>query len=365
MKKAGFLVLCILLSSSLAGCGFKDIDKRFFVVAMAIDQPEQTNKRYKVTIKLAIPSSSEKFGSNNFVLLSEETDSIASGIRVMKSKIDKEMDLGHMKMIIFGDKLVQKHDMKEVVDWFFRRRDIQKVAWVGIGKPDGQTILGLKPASERLPSNMLFMSFGQTGTETAYIVSEYLFDLRRRLYERGLDPVLPIIESRGDQQVRINSVGILDKKIIKMTLSPIDTKLFNSFYERVGKYDIFVPYGNGYFVISSEHVRGSYSIRDDKEGPLIRVNIKIKGGIEESDLHIQRNDIPQYEQQAAHAMKGRVTELLTRLQKAGVDPIGFGLRYRSRHFGGDSVWQQWTELYPKARFEVTVNIDLNSTGALG
>lgn len=365
-KRIGVVLVLLLLASSLNGCGFKDIDKRFFAVAMAVDIADSPDKLYKVTVKLAIPSQSEKFGSNQYTMLSEETDSVAEAVRLIKSKIDKELDLGHLRAIVIGQPLVERGEMDILMDWFVRRRDIQNIAWVAAGKPSGRDVLDLRPKTERLPSNMLFMSFGQVGTETAYIVSVYLFDFRRRLMERGLDPLLPLIEKRNDQQVSINHALLLDKKKQKLLLQPVETKIVNSFYQGVGKYDIRIQQDGGFFIISAENVMGTFAIRSRQGRTVIKLSARVNGIIEEANVPLSKLDLDKYERAAEEQMNQRGLELFRKLQKANVDPIGFGLRYRAMHSGNpDTVWKKWLEVYPDVEFEFNTKVKLSSTGQLG
>lgn len=355
-----------LFTIPLNGCGFKDVDKRFFAVAIAVDPADNPERLYKVTIKLAIPSPSERFGSNDYTLVSEETDSIAEALRKIKSKIDKELDLGHLKVVILGQSIVERGNVSTLMDWFIRRRDMQKIAWVAAGKPNGKAILDLKPHTERLPSNMLFMSFGKAGTETGYIVSEYLFDFQRRLKERGLDPILPLIETRDNKQVMINRVIVLDKEKQKVLLEPLETKILNSFLDQVSKYDIPVKLNSGFFVIATEKVRGSFSIQRRQGKPVIKLSCYVSGIIEEASVQVVRDDLPKYERIAESQMRLRILSFLQKLQQSNVDPLGFGLRYRATHVGStERVWKDWLELYPDAEFEVHTKVKITSSGQLG
>ena len=49
------------------------------------------------------------------------------------------------------------------------------------------------------------------------------------------------------------------------------------------------------------------------------------------------------------------------MQKANIDPIGFGLHYRGRHFEKDD-WEMWQRLYPNIKFKVNVDINISDTG---
>ena len=153
---------------------------------------------------------------------------------MIKSEVDKEIDFSHSKMIILGEDILGE-DLQETIDWFIRRRDIQKIAWIAVGSPGVEEILKLKPKSESLPANALFLSFGRTGTESAYIITEYLFDLRKRLTEKGLDTVLPVIEANDFQTYKINSSIVLNKEGKITKLQPEETKVLNILLNRADK----------------------------------------------------------------------------------------------------------------------------------
>ncbi|MDQ1003214.1 hypothetical protein QFZ28_003614 [Neobacillus niacini] len=53
--------------------------------------------------------------------------------------------------------------------------------------------------------------------------------------------------------------------------------------------------------------------------------------------------------------------LYLKMQKENVDPIGFGLRYRSRNMGNDD-WKTWQKLYPTIKFKVNIDINISDTG---
>ncbi|WP_248924177.1 Ger(x)C family spore germination protein [Paenibacillus hamazuiensis] len=367
-KKVCKLMAMLLMSLSLCACGgFKDIDKRFFVVAIAIDEPVNKDKKYRVTVRLAIPSPEEKFGANSSIFVTEERDSIAEAVRIIKSKIDKELDFGHAKALIIGESIVKSRNMKEVMDWFIRRRDIQQVGWLAVGSPNASDVIHAEPKSERLPSNMVYLLFGQTGTETAYIVSEYLFDFYRRLTERGLDPIMPIIEPRGQNQLSVNKVALFDKTKQVLVLQPSETKILNTFYQGIGKFDIRVEQDDHYFVVSAETVKSRFTIKRTAYGkPLISIKMKVVGFVEETDMtELTRKKIPELEKAAGQTVTAQALQLLKKLQKARVDPVGFGLRYRATHFDTDEAWREWQELYPDAEFEVFPDINITSTGVIG
>ncbi|MFC0212184.1 hypothetical protein ACFFK0_06885 [Paenibacillus chartarius] len=67
-----------------------------------------------------------------------------------------------------------------------------------------------------MPANAVFMFFGRTGTETSYVVSEYLFNFRRRMVDKGFDAMLPNLEPRAEQVrivVQLHVTGVIEEAI--------------------------------------------------------------------------------------------------------------------------------------------------------
>jgi len=98
------------------------MDKRFFVLALGVDKSDDKGSKYRVSLKLAIPSSKIEPGQAKSQILTEEANNFPDAIRLLKSKVDKELDFGHTKMLIIGETLA-KEDVTECVDFFVRRRD--------------------------------------------------------------------------------------------------------------------------------------------------------------------------------------------------------------------------------------------------
>ncbi|UII57108.1 Ger(x)C family spore germination protein [Cytobacillus spongiae] len=356
-----FMMICSVLLHS--GCGFKDIDKRFFVVTIGIDTPKEGEKKYKVLLKLALPSAEKKGGSNDFLLITEESDSITDAIRLMKSRVDREIDFGHAKAIIFGESVFQK-EIHQEVDWLLRRRDIQKIAWVGVGRPTAEAVLNVKPPSENIPSNAIFLSFGQTGSESPYTLSTYLFELFRDLESDGISPILPLIEVKNEL-LEMNQAVVYQKDQIGLVLGKNETKTYNSLRNDFDKVQVKVKTEEHHFVVGAEAFHNRFNVQTSNKGVVIQFHVRLEGIIEESREDISEKKLREYSKETAKAFKKDVEQLLTKLQEADVDPFGFGLRYRGTHFEDQEVEiNRWQELYPEAVFQIKVDVDIKGTGVI-
>lgn len=343
----------------LSGCGFKDIDKRLFVVSIGIDPAKNSEKKFLISLKFAVPVVEEK--SNESFIVSEEADSISEAVRIIKTKVDKEIDFSHAKVIIYNQDVLKPTMEPNLYYWFVRRRDIQEVSWVAVGKPSAIDILKVTPKTERLPSNSLFLALGKDGSESAYIISEFLFDFKKRFSEKGLDPYIPIIEAKKDL-FEINKVGLLDKKQLKITLKPEETKILNFFLKDESKSALKIENEGKTFIIDTAKVKTKYKIitKNQKE-PYIKVDVFINGRLEEALFNINNNDLSKYEKIASPEINKAFEKTLVKMQKANVDPIGFGLLYRSRHFEKDD-WETWRRIYPTIKFKVNTKVQIEDTG---
>jgi spore germination protein KC len=359
MKAISYLFLFIVTTIFLTGCGFKDIDKRLFVVSIGIDPAKNSEKKFLISLKFAIPITKEE--SNEFLIVSEEADSISEAVRIIKTKVDKEIDFSHSKVIIYNQEIVERNFEPNLYYWFIRRRDIQAVSWVAIGKPTALEVLKLKPKTEHLPSNALFLALGKDGSETAYIISEFLFDFKKRFNEKGLDPLLPIIEA-GKGLFEINKVALLDKHRLKTVLKPEETKMLNYLLNDVRKSALKIQDGNKAFIIDASEVKTKYKIISKNQmQPYIKVDVLVKSRIEEALFSVKNKDLAKYEEMANKVISKELHQVLVKIQKANVDPIGFGLLYRSRHFEKDD-WETWQHIYPTIKFKVNTKVLIEDTG---
>ncbi|RKP54201.1 Ger(x)C family spore germination protein [Cohnella endophytica] len=359
-KIIGVFFLLASVTLILGGCGFKDIDKRFFVVAMGID-PGTRKDLIKVTLRLAIPSSKIESGEAKTELESLEAPTIAEAIRRIKSLVDKELDFGHCRVILFGKETLE-NGVRESTNWFLRRRDIQMVAYVGMAEPNATDVLQLKPQSERYPGNSLILSFGSEGTESSFILTEYLFDWTRRLAETGTDGFLPVVRVDKDKNsYQIDKVAFLDKQKLRLCLNATETQLFNISAKKFRKSIISVPIENVPIVLALSSVR-THIDYSKGEIPEITLRLRATGMLEESPSKFLNGNNRVIEQKIEKAFNDQVETLLYKIRDAGVDPYGFGLHYLSTYFGDHKMWERWKSAYPTIKFHVKSRIVIEETG---
>jgi hypothetical protein len=189
---AAFLVLLMLLQ---AGCAFKDIDKRLFVVGIGIDPSEKVKDGFRVTLKLAKPYGNVKQATTpTYAYLSHDSNSIALAIAELENRVDKLLDLTHNRIIIINKELLTE-DLDTFMDFFTRRGDIQMICFVAVAATTSEEAISFEPEIEAPASIALYNYFDTTGTESPYVVTTFLFEFRREVLGKGINTVLPIIDT--------------------------------------------------------------------------------------------------------------------------------------------------------------------------
>jgi spore germination protein KC len=354
--------LAIMTLCLLGACGFKDIDKRFFVVALGIDQSENEKKPYRITLQLAVPSPKIEPGASKTQIETIDAPSIAEGVRMLKAYVDKEIDFGHCKIFILGEK-VANSDYQGALEWMIRRRDIQSVANVAIGKPDAESLLKVKPLSERYPGNTLFLSFGADGTESSYTYVESLSDFSRRASEEGLDPLMPVIAKDNQESFIINRTALLDKKRARLVLNPSEAQLYNQLANDFTKSSMHGMFEGLDLVVAITEIHSKFRIGKQNGEDTITMDVKMKVVFEEAPKGLYSAQWGPVEEDLNKEYAKSCVKLLRKIQKAGVDPIGFGLRYRATHPGSDA-FKKWESMYPTIKFVVRANIIIEGTGLI-
>lgn len=356
--------LCCLSLLFAPGCEFRDINLRLFVLAIGVDHIPDQPGQDRYTFKIAIPTGDPKSGEQMSLLITQDSSSIVKAVRQLKSKVDKELDFGHCKAILYGEAYA-KQGIEKMQDWSIRRRDIQMILFPAVGKPTAEAVLGVQPPPERIAGNALFLALSEEGTASPYIAKTYSFDLGRRMREKGLDPFLPVIEAQGGTTLLVNKVALMDKKKVIRILPPEETKLFNLLTNHAVSSNYEVMLDDALYEMNIPRSKAKYKIVTSLPGKeVIRFKVNMEAVIEQKEdrEEISRHIQKQLEQEMNKKLSRELTGMLEKIRSTGTDPIGFGLRYYGRHWNNRTEEEQWKEIYPRIRFEVLVNTKIKSTG---
>ncbi|WP_153731398.1 Ger(x)C family spore germination protein [Sporosarcina obsidiansis] len=364
--KPSVIVMLLFTLLLQTGCAFKDIDKRLFISAIGIDPPEKSDEGYKVTLKVALPFGAIKESAkSSYAYLTEEGESIGEIIRMLETHVDKVLEFGHMKTIVIHQDLMADN-MDTFMDYFFRRGDIQLIAYVAGANPSAEDILRVEPQTEAPASLSLFNFFGDTATESPYIVTTFLFQFRKDLISDGINPVLPLVETTKEHdELVVNNAIVVGKQQEPVELSNMETKYYNSLFKGSSGFSYKVEHGDDRLLLNISRIDMDYEILTKNDVPkVIEMNVKMSGIVGESKHPLTLSKLDEYNQFSSEEVKRKIHSLLKNMQEKSVDPFGFGLRYRATRQYHEDIYRTWEKAYPDIEFKVNVEVKLQSTGTI-
>ncbi|WP_432361076.1 Ger(x)C family spore germination protein [Sporosarcina sp. UB5] len=356
------LLLVMLLQ---AGCSFKDIDKRMFVVGIGIDPSEKVNDGFKVTLKLAKPIGNVKQETTpTYVYLSNDSKSVADAVQIMENRSDKVLDFGHSRIIVLNKEILSKKP-EAYMDFFTRRGDIQMVSYVAAAENTSEEILSFEPQLETPASIALYNYFDNTGTESGYILTTFLFEFRRALLGSGINTIIPIIGiDKENEEYKVDKSTIIRVGEKPFELTAEETKLFNTLENRTIGYTYKMEVEDHIMVLNFKQSKMNYNLIANEGNPRIDMNVTNVGVIAESNKRLNNNDLHKYNQMTKKDLETKIVDLLTKFQENDVDPFGFGLRYRATRLSRKGIMDEWKSIYPEIKFNVKVNVELQGTGPI-
>lgn len=368
MKKIACTFLLLMLLGILTGCQFKDIDKRAFVVELGIDRPQDHGKQdqFEVTLRIAIPEGDPTQRSQESITITEVAESIPEAVRLMKSKVDREIDFSHCKVVIIGESFA-KGNITPVMDWSTRRRDIQLIMLYAVGIPNAKEVVKMHTKSERLPGNALILALTKDGSESPFIVSAYNFDVSRRTKEHGLDPFMPIVETKNPDMLIINKVALFNKQKMVATLTPDETRMLNLLLTRNLRTSFKVNTEVSSFDYNLESSSSKYRIKAGEGGKaVVMYRLSGRASLEENSTGVPVTGpvLRLISKAASEKLEKDTQSLLKKIHSTGTDPLGWGLRYYSRSWRNHTEQRDWAEKYPNLEFQVKADLKVKYTGVL-
>ncbi|GAA0136637.1 hypothetical protein YSY43_34780 [Paenibacillus sp. YSY-4.3] len=387
-KNLSLVFLLCTMSLLLTGCLFKDVDRRAFVLGFGIDSVQteeeggQGGERggegegskgkgkgkhlVEVSLKLAIPEGDPTKRDQQAIVISQISSSIPEAVRMMKSKVDKELDFSHCKTLLFGEGYA-RDDISEMIDWMVRRRDIQLIAYNGVARPTAKEVLGVRPKSERVPAYYLILSLGKEGTESPFIVSTFSYNLRRHLTEQGLDPILPIVEKEGEDTLLINKAVLLDNHRIRAELTPDETRLFNLLTQRQLRTSFNVEMDGNIYSYNMETNRSKFKLTKSNKGKMV-VQYKVGGRavLEDNTKAVETTGpiLRAVSKAASEKWEQDIKQLLVKVHGTGLDPFGWGLRYSAMNWNNATEIEEWKRIYPELEFSVKADVQVKFSGMI-
>lgn len=367
MKIAFMLLLCL----SLTGCwDSKGIDQRAFVTMAGIDITE--NSLFRVTLQFpavqsALGSSGGTQGTvNGITILSAEAVTIFGAINKLRGALSRDLDFSFLDNFVLG-----KEAAKDLGDTQFAIRSlyIPITCYVSVTDGKAEEIVRAKVKGYTIPS--IYASDGYSGywTKSSAVVPLEVWELYNRFYHTPLeDPYAPVLKN-SKLGLAFNGIAIFKQHQISDFLNEHDASLFKLVKHKYANMIVEAQSGEDADGNIAAHLtRGKVKRKVLWKGgkPLLTVDIRLAGRIEETKGVSERNQKSQQEAESllARKLQNEIYRFIMKLQQLKSDPIGFGelAREASPYRIEVSSRQEWQKVYQQADIQVTVKVKIEQVG---
>jgi spore germination protein KC len=364
-------VICVLLC--LTGCwNSVELTDLGFIMGVSIDETNEGKIQLTTQVYAPKETTGGTGGSDKpaYINVKAVDKTIYATTRDLNIYLGRRAQWSHARVILIGEKFAEKHDLGEVLDYFYRDHETRLTMLVLITKGKAADYLEQKPFIERTMSQQL-----RTMTETAPRFTgktkrTLLLDIALQLNSKVQTSVIPYIQLTNGQPKTpyVSGAAIISKgKMVDHLTSPNVQKIrmiTNDFQTGTIEYPCIK---NGTKDTESLDVLSINTKLSPQMTmiPSVHLKTKVTGIIGELRCSSLTTDeeIKKLEAVIEQTIKKDIKVLIERLQRKKVDVIGIGNKIYQRN---PTLWKkvekEWPDIFADIHFDIDVDVNLNNTG---
>ncbi|MCY7625205.1 Ger(x)C family spore germination protein [Bacillus safensis] len=309
---------------------------------------------------------SEEQGS--YQILSAKSNTISNIQFLVSEKSPFPVVMGQVLVILVSEKLAKEVGMIDLMNYIYRDPIIGSRQVFAIVGGEVEELLYTKMNQTNLNigvylSDLLAQNM-RNGNEP--VTNQHIF--MNQMMAKGVDAYLPYIK-RTSNAIKVSGVALFDQEKMVGHIPGEDTFTFKAMIEnhKNGIYE-FQLHDRAKTNVVIENIKShvSYQIKPTKnltKKPHITIDIKLKGELKEF-MKSKRIDKPNILDQVEKEVEKRITQqgedLVQSFKKQNIDPLGLGLRYRSKDKA--MTPEKWQDIYPDVNVKVKCRMKIVQTG---
>ncbi len=379
MRKYAILTVLLALTAALSGCvqvamGRSEIDKLFIIRMFSFDEAEEGKIKITVTTK-NLPTGDgggEALQKGESVV--SEGDTVFDAVRNISTYADKRINAGHTEFILFGEPLARK-GILPYLDFVSRHPEFRYNAKLYVVK--GSTANSL---AEKATTTKYFVGdrlarieehIGRTSISGTVTLNEALliFD------ERHLDTFIPYIdpvptkttgEKPGTCDMLLNGYAIFREDKLLYLASREESRGINWMLNRIGSGIIVLKDQTGQ-EISMVIIHGNSRIKPRIEGGELHCTVEVSfvtniGEIMGGTNIFDRASLDYLTKQQEKSIKREVEIAIKTAQEKDSDHFSILSKFIIKYpLLRDYFQENWQELFPDIKFEVSVDSRIDGT----
>jgi Ger(x)C family germination protein len=369
MKRKSLVIVVLFLTAVLSSCGRHiPIEDLTISLILGVDLDDENN--------LIISESSPVF--NKSAKKSNATFQLkAKSIRESRKYFDAlmagEVTSAKIQVLLIGKRVLEHEGWFSILDTVFRNPNFSINTRVMMVDGPVADVIFYEPLDKPQLALHLQEVIDKNNARSR-TVNSTLQVLHRQMYEKGITP--SISEVKKKKAVEFVGVSLLDDKGKYVdTLSIEEASLLLVLKnEQKQELTLTIP-------MTAVEEKGGILHKNELSMDINRVKTKIKTqykqdqfqftykiqmsvNIVEQLFPVNRVKQNELEQMIAKKLESRLEDLIRKIQKKNIDPIGLGLYARAYHYEQyKKVEDRWAEAFVESKINVSVDVDINTMGA--
>lgn len=205
LKRSALFFIFSLIAIFLTGCwGAKEIDESAYPIALGLDKGFGGKIMISVAVaNFSTPASYEnqetaRSGNNGVRVLSALAPGIFSGLNMINSVLERQLNLGHLKIVVISEALA-RDGIDKYLDAFVRWRQFRRTIYLAVTEGEAVNVIkNIIPQSQENPAKFLEMTL-LTQRYTGYIPRGQFLDFYNAYKTKGESPIVPVIAPLGSE----------------------------------------------------------------------------------------------------------------------------------------------------------------------
>ena len=363
MKKVLF-ILTILCPLFLTGCAEpgKQTSVEDLAMISTISFDVINGEKMRMTVSLPNPSTQSQ------QTYSVDTQLIQEGLVEVSAQADKMVIINQLRTILFSEEFARSGKVAEVIEHFYRNSNVGNNVHLAIVKDRAEDVLKAsfsdQPNTDSYLNNLL-----QSKIHTSFSPFTTLHDFQYTETSPVFYSMVPYLELKKNS-VEIVGVALFDRGKMIETISRKQSSLIQALKgtDKLAPLAITIGEGDGKEQVHIELIKNKVKITSNRnvDSPKLAIQLNLQGALYEykgnKDLG-KTEEYKELEKEISEQVKKDVEDLIGKLRKLEVDPIGFSENFRMYYDG------KWTEeltdkIITSVAYKVKVDFNLLNTGAL-
>ncbi|MGG1442090.1 Ger(x)C family spore germination protein [Brevibacillus laterosporus] len=371
MRRIITIAILLIALFPVSGCNYTTLENMTLSLLIGMDLDNDGNLVFAISSPVFSKEAKDK---------EEEFEVHSTTLRHSREGFDKRSlgltTAGKTQIVVIGNKLAKQKNWSMLLDPFYR--DTKSTVTARVVYYDGPIDELIRFTPKNKPRLPLYLSnLVETGLFRNETTKTTIQEFHRQLKENGITPSITAL--RKETELVLSGTALLDKASrVKMVVDSDETKLIYILRKRTKgefPFTLHLPNAPGQdtdkvdtkqISINLQGIETTTRARYEKDRFIFDVNVHSTAYVSERLFPFKIMKSPKgLEKMIEENLEQKFATLIRKLQKAKLDPAGFGMYARAYAYPHwKNVKESWLDNFQKARVNIKVNVKIIGVGSV-